>query len=227
MRGRVRGARVLVAAVVLGVVAACAGQPSALPTIGSPTPSPTASPVTGDRSAQLARQWELTGAPLPADWPDVPLPRGTEVVTAYAIGSEPRRTWTATFAADTGTALDAARPVVQALRKRDYVPIAEYVGDADTNTGLYSFAAPTFAVYIVLGEDAGRPNLIITVRGSTAPDAGLPTVTEPIKPRPGQTIAPSAPAPSTTSPPTGSPPPSGSPSPSGSTTPSPTPSTTP
>ena len=41
------------------------------------------------------------------------------------------------------------------------------MGAAETNTGLYSFSAPTFAVYVVLGEDDGQPNLVLTVRGST------------------------------------------------------------
>jgi len=149
------------------VVSGCGGTPLAPPTIGSPSPTPTRTAITFDRSAQLAREWELSGVPLPADWPDVPLPRGAEVVTAYAIGAEPRRTWTATFTAEGGTALDLAEPVVAALRKREYVPIAEYVGAAETNTGLYSFAAPTFAVYVVLGEDDGQPNVVLTVRGST------------------------------------------------------------
>jgi hypothetical protein len=141
--------------------------PDPKPTIGSP--SPTAAPTSAamDRALQLARTWKLTGAPLPEDWPDVPLPKGAEVVTAYAIGSPPRRTWTATFTTDSGTALDLAEPVVAALRKREYVPIAQYVGAAETNTGLYSFAAPTFAVYVVLGEDDGQPNVVLTIRGSS------------------------------------------------------------
>ena len=136
--------------------------------------SPTA--ATG-RAAELARTWRLTGAELPEDWPDIPLPKNTEVVTAYAIGTQPRRTWTATFAADTGTALALVQPVVSAMRERGYVPIAEFVGDAATNTGLFSFAAPTFAVYLVLGEDDGRPNVVLTVRGTTDTSAGLPTAT--------------------------------------------------
>ncbi len=61
------------------------------------------------------------------------------------------------------------------LRARGYRPIAEYVGAASTNTGLYSFAAPSFAVYVVLGEDDGRPNLVITVRGSTSEAVPLPS----------------------------------------------------
>ena len=145
-----------------------AAEPQARPTIGSPSPTPTPSASGPDRAQELAEKWKLTGAPLPEDWPDVPLPKGAEVVTAYAIGALPRRTWTATFTTDSGTALDMAEPIVAALRKREYVPIAEYVGAAETNTGLYSFAAPTFAVYVVLGEDDGQPNLVITVRGSTA-----------------------------------------------------------
>ncbi len=145
-----------------------AGPPQAVPTIGSPTPTPRQTTAAFDRSRQLAREWGLTGALLPADWPDVPLPEGAEVVTAYAIGSLPRRTWTATFTTDGGTAMDMAKPVVAALRARKYVPIAEYVGAAETNTGLYSFSAPGFAVYVVLGEDDGRPNLVLTVRGATA-----------------------------------------------------------
>jgi hypothetical protein len=144
-----------------------AAEPQARPTIGSPAPTPTPSTSGRDRAAELAEKWKLTGAPLPEDWPDVPLPKGAEVVTAYAIGALPRRTWTATFTTDSGTALDMAEPIVAALRRREYVPIAEYVGAAETNTGLYSFAAPTFAVYVVLGEDDGQPNLVITVRGST------------------------------------------------------------
>ena len=147
-----------------------AAEPQARPTIGSPSPTPTQTTAAATEPFSWPEQWELTGAPLPDDWPDVPLPEGAEVVTAYAIGSMPRRTWTATFTTDSGTALDMAEPIVAALRARDYVPIAEYVGAAETNTGLYSFAAPTFAVYVVLGEDDGQPNLVITVRGST----GLP-----------------------------------------------------
>jgi hypothetical protein len=162
-RGCRRGTALAVAGLVL---AGCAGSPEPLPTIGSPDPTPTQVSVAADRPAQLAREWDLTGAPLPADWPDVPVPRGTEVVTAYAIGSEPRRTWTATFVADRGTALDLSEPVVAILRERGYVPIAEYVGPASTNTGLYSFAAPSFAAYVVLGEDDGRPNVVITIRGA-------------------------------------------------------------
>ena len=148
--------------------------PAALPTIGSPSPSASAVEVDLGRAAELAEEWDLVGVDLPADWPDVPLPEGTEVITAYAIGAEPRRTWTATFAADRGTALDLAEPVVAELRSRDYQPIAEYVGAAATNTGLYSFAAPSFAVYVVLGEDDGRPNIVITVRGSTSGSVPLP-----------------------------------------------------
>ncbi len=116
------------------------------------------------------------------------------MVTAYAIGAEPRRTWTATFAADEGTALDIAEPVVAALRERGYMPIAEYVGDAATNTGLYSFAADTFAVYVVLGEDDGQPNVVITVRGTTDPNVGLPGASASGFVAPG-TSAPSNPAP--------------------------------
>jgi hypothetical protein len=157
-----------------------AAEPLPRPTIGSPTPTPTQAEAAADRAQELAEEWELTGAPLPEDWPDVPLPKGAEVVTAYAIGSPPRRTWTATFTTNSGTALDMAEPIVKALRKREYVPIAEYVGAAETNTGLYSFAAPAFAIYVVLGDDDGQPNLVITVRGSTGSDGtdapgGLPS----------------------------------------------------
>ena len=161
---------------VVAALGACGSpEPAALPTIGSPSPSVSEMPVDTGRAVELAREWDLQGAALPADWPDVPLPAGTEVVTAYAIGAEPRRTWTATFAADRGTALDLAEPVVAELRARGYRPIAEYVGAASTNTGLYSFAAPSFAVYVVLGEDDGRPNLVITVRGSTSEAVPLPS----------------------------------------------------
>ena len=163
-----------VAAAILAT-SGCSGQPAAIPTIGSPAPIPTASATALDRGAELARTWNLTGAALPDDWPDIPLPEATEVTTAYAIGSEPRRTWTATFSADRGTALDLAAPVVKELRARGYVPIAEYVGAAQTNTGLYSFAAPMFAVYVVLGEDDGHPNLVITVRGSAREDDSIAT----------------------------------------------------
>jgi hypothetical protein len=164
--GTTRAALVLCAGLL--VLGGCtAEEPTARPTIGSPSPTPTQATAAFDRARQLAKQWDLTGAPLPEDWPDVPLPKGAEVVTAYAIGSPPRRTWTATFTTDTGTALDMADPIVAALRKREYVPIAEYVGAAETNTGLYSFAAPAFAIYVVLGEDDGQPNVVLTVRGST------------------------------------------------------------
>ncbi len=168
------------------------GEPQPRPTIGSPSPTSTPSATTFDRSLELAREWELTGALLPADWPDVPLPRGAEVVTAYAIGSPPRRTWTATFTTDSGTALDMAEPIVAALRIRQYVPIAEYVGAAETNTGLYSFSAPTFSVYVVLGEDDGQPNLVLTVRGST----GRPGSASPSRQPTG------TPSPTSTAPPT-------------------------
>jgi hypothetical protein len=174
--GRTQAALVLCTGLVLGGCAGGAGgEPQATPTIGSPSPSPTPSQATAgvDRPAELAREWDLTGVPLPADWPDVPLPAGAEVVTAYAIGSLPRRTWTATFTTNGGTALDMAEPVVAELRAREYVPIAEYVGAAQTNTGLYSFASPTSAVYVVLGEDDGQPNLVLTVRGSTGAESGL------------------------------------------------------
>lgn len=175
MWGRSQTGRAAAIAAGILLLTACAGQPAAVPTIGSPTPTPSQSSLASDRPAELARTWDLTGAPLPADWPDIPLPKGTEVVTAYAIGNEPRRTWTATFSTDQGTALDLAEPVVEALRERGYIPIAEYVGAAETNTGLYSFAAPTFAVYVVLGEDNDRPNVVITVRGTTDEQAGLPS----------------------------------------------------
>jgi hypothetical protein len=172
----------LVAIAALGTSACSDPAPVALPTIGSPSPSASPTAVDTGRAAQLADEWDLEGAPLPSDWPDVPLPAGTEVITAYAIGAEPRRTWTATFAADRGTALDLAEPVVNTLRARGYQPIAEYVGAASTNTGLYSFAAPTFAVYVVLGEDDGRPNIVITIRGSTDPNVGLPNDLAPTPP---------------------------------------------
>lgn len=158
----------------VAVLTGCAGTPAALPTIGAPAPtsSAVASPSNGAES--LAQEWDLRGAALPADWPDIPLPAGTDVITAYAIDSEPQRTWTATFASDRGTAIDLAEPVVEELRKRGFAPVAQYVGGAATNTGLYSFAGPGIAVYVVLGEDDGRPNVVITARGSSQPSA-LPT----------------------------------------------------
>ncbi|HEX6887558.1 MAG TPA: hypothetical protein VF143_05570, partial [Candidatus Nanopelagicales bacterium] len=110
-----------VAAAIAGLgllLTGCAGSPEPLPTIGSPTPTPTEIALAAERPALLARRWDLDGAPLPADWPDVPVPKGTEVITAYGIGTEPRRTWTATFSADRGTALDLAEPVVGELRER-------------------------------------------------------------------------------------------------------------
>ncbi len=168
MHGPRRSWRVLAVGAALIALSGCSGQPAAVPTIGSPAPSVSPSASLADRGTELAETWNLTGVRLPGDWPDIPLPEGTEVTTAYAIGAEPRRTWTATFSADRGTALDLAEPVVKALRARGYVPVAEYVGAAETNTGLYSFAAPTFAVYVVLGEDDGHPNLVITVRGSSS-----------------------------------------------------------
>ena len=174
-RWAARAAAVAGLALAPAALAGCAEAPQPVPTIGSPSPSASAPTQGADRAAALAKEWGLSGQPLPGDWPDVPLPRDTEVVTAYAIGAEPRRTWTATFTTDRGTALDLAEPVVAELRDRGYVPIAEYVGAASTNTGLYSFAAPTFAIYVVLGEDDGRPNVVITVRGSTDPSAGLPS----------------------------------------------------
>lgn len=208
-------ALVALSAGLLALGGCSSGAPQARPTIGSPTPTPTASAAAFDRALELAREWELTGEPLPADWPDVPLPRGAEVVTAYAIGSLPRRTWTATFTTDGGTALDLADPIVAALRERDYVPIAEYVGAAETNTGLYSFAAPAYNIYVVLGEDDGRPNVVLTVRGSTGspetPGIGgqLPTGTA--MPTPEQPVSPTAPPPTTS--------PSGATAPSGTATP--------
>lgn len=194
-RWAARAAAVAVVALAASPLAGCAGSPEPVPTIGSPAPSGSASTKVVDRAAELAEQWQLIGVPLPGDWPDVPLPKGSEVVTAYAIGAEPRRTWTATFTTDRGTALDLAEPVVAELRERGYVPIAEYVAEASTNTGLYSFAAPSFAVYVVLGEDDGRPNVVITVRGSTDPSAGLPSDLATLVPSGTATpAAPSAPA---------------------------------
>ena len=114
----------------------------------------------------MGAHWSTTARRLP----DAPPPQGSEVVTAYAIGSLPRRTWTATFTTNAGTALDMAEPIVAELRDREYVPIAEYAGAADTNTGLFSFAVPTFNICVVLGEDDGQPNVVITVRGSTGPE---------------------------------------------------------
>lgn len=187
MRGTTSGR--VAASMACGVLllAGCtSSEPQARPTIGSPSPTPSSSPtaVSDSRAAQLAKTWELSGADLPADWPDVPLPKGTEVVTAYAIGAEPRRTWTATFTGDSGTALDMAQPVIEELADRGYVPIAEYVGAAQTNTGLFSFAAPTFAVYVVLGDDDGQPNLVLTVRGSPDDTAGAPDLDSSIAPIP-------------------------------------------
>ncbi len=171
MRGSTTGRTVALATCALALVAGCAGPPAQpVPTIGSPSASTAPSATPTQRPDALAAQWDLSGTALPADWPDdVPLPRGTEVVSAYAIGTDPRRTWSATFTTPRGTALDMAEPVVAALRDLDYVPIAEYVGAPETNTGLFSFAAPAFAVYVVLGEDDGQPNVVITVRGSTEP----------------------------------------------------------
>jgi len=203
---RARSPRVAAVALAVALAGGCGGQPAAIPTIGSPSPTPSLTGLPSDRSAELAEKWDLTGADLPADWPDVPVPEGTEVITAYAVGAEPRRTWTATFAADRGTALDLAEPVVAELRERGYVPISEYTGAASTNTGLFSFAAPTFAVYVVLGEDNGRPNLVMTIRGSTDESAGLP---------PGATTPPGAAPPASedaTDEPSTSESPSGSPS---------------
>lgn len=171
------------------LLAGCAGAPHEVPTIGAPAPSASSSPPLSDWPRELASTWNLTGARLPEDWPDIPLPRGSEVVTAYAIGTPPTRTWTATFSADRGTALDLAGPVVDALRERGYTPIAQYVGAAETNTGLYSFAAPTFAVYVVLGEDDGYPNVVITVRGGDA--EGLTPSALPSQPTPAVSATPS------------------------------------
>jgi hypothetical protein len=186
------GGRVLVALCVAALVAGCGPQePAPRPTIGSPSPAAAQSAEVEDRTSQLAREWDLTGVPLPNDWPDVPLPRGTQVVTAYAIGALPRRTWTATFTTTSGTALDMAKPVVQALRERGFTPIAEYVGAAATNTGLYSFAAPSFAVYVVLGEDDGQPNLVITVRGSDGQGTDQPAPDVEIDPQARASSAPS------------------------------------
>ena len=79
MRPRLAFAGVLL---VLAPLSGCAGQPTAIPTIGSPEPVAGVSPsMSSVRSAELARQWKLTGNDLPEDWPDVPLPTGTEVIT--------------------------------------------------------------------------------------------------------------------------------------------------
>jgi hypothetical protein len=211
-----RPAAAVVAAAALLLASGCgAGEPAALPTIGSPSPSATPSPVDTGRAAALAKEWDLVGVPLPDDWPDIPLPAGTEVTTAYAIGAEPRRTWTATFAADRGTALDMAEPIVAEMRSRGYRPIAEYVGAAATNTGLYSFAAPTFAVFVILGEDNGRPNVGITVRGTNDPNGALPPELIPTLP---ETTPPASPgeSPATDAEPSDGPTPSLSPQPSAS-----------
>lgn len=177
---RARPTRAATGLLLVALAAGCSsGQTSAAPTIGSPAPVvETTALATPTADSELMAAYDLTGVELPADWPDIPLPKGTEVVTAYAIGDPPQRTWSATFTQDTGTALTMAEPVVETLRERGYTPIAAYSGEAQTNTGLFSFAAPTFAVYVVLGEDDGLPNVTITVRGTTDLDAGLPTETE-------------------------------------------------
>lgn len=164
-------ARSAAAACFLLTVGACAGTtPAALPTVGataggtsSTSPPP---PTEGGSSAALAAEYGLTGMALPADWPTgVPLPSGTRVVSAFAIGEDPDRTWSASFVGPADTGADKlAKPIVKALKKDGFEPTSEYHDPDDVDSGLYGLAGRDLAVYLVLGETDGHPSIVMSVR---------------------------------------------------------------
>lgn len=158
------------------VLAACSGTAQTPPTIGAPldSQSATASAAPG-RPDQLRAKWDLTGVDLPNDWPDVPVPKGTTVASAYAVDSAPRRTWTASFLSesDKRTASKMAKPVAAALLDAGYQPVSAYTPD-DPNAGLLSFSGPQYSVYLVLGDRDGHPNVVMTVRQRGADESGTP-----------------------------------------------------
>jgi hypothetical protein len=176
------------------VLAGCASPAYRPPVIGAPTPSAATSATQAPgRSEQLRQTWQLTGVDLPSDWPEVPLPKGSNVASAYAVDSAPRRTWTASFvgkSSSTGkpvTALAMSKPVTKALLKAGYQPVSAYSAPGDANAGLFSFAGKDYSVYLVLGDLDGHPNIVMTVRqrdpgGASAsatwptPSAALPSV---------------------------------------------------
>lgn len=119
---------------------------------------------TSAQGGRLRAKYQLSGMELPADWPAVPAPRGTRVVSAYGIGEEPNRTWSASFvgAASAG-ANKLAKPVVAALKANGFQPVSEYLDPSDSSSGLYSLRSTQLAVYLVLGELDGHPNIVMTV----------------------------------------------------------------
>ncbi len=158
-------------------LAGCSAGGGERPVIGVPAPSvtPTETVEAMATRTALAVQWELTGASLPADWPDLPLPKGARVVTAYGVGTGDERSWTGTFTAESGTAADLARPMVASLRRLDFQTRTQYLGADRTNSGIFSLADDDFEVFIVLGEDGGRPSVAVTVRRPGPADTSDPT----------------------------------------------------
>ncbi|MGV1003445.1 MAG: hypothetical protein ACOYEV_01510 [Candidatus Nanopelagicales bacterium] len=154
----------------------CASTPLAtpddMPTVGAPqtvTASPTGEPtVAAGSGARIAEKYNLTGMALPADWPSaVPVPAGTRVVSAFAIGESPQRTWSASFLGSSDTGADKlAKPVVKKLRKAGFAPTSEYHDPQDADSGLYGLSNKKLAVYLVLGETDGHPSIVMTVRQS-------------------------------------------------------------
>lgn len=212
-------------------LAGCSGPEAALPVVGAPAPSPTTTVTEAPgRADQLRTQYQLTGIDLPSDWPDVPVPPGTSVSSAYAIDASPRRTWTASFVGSASkgapTAEALASPVIKALEKAGYQPISAFT-NPDEDAGLYGFEGPNYSVYLVLGDLDGQPNIVMTVRqrgskqagptSSSLPSGTLPPLatqsaptgpTAPSSPTVPPASTPTAPTPTVTAP-TGAPGPAG------------------
>lgn len=132
-----------------------ASSPSTLPV--TPTPS--------DQPPGLREKYQLSGMELPADWPAVPVPRATRVVSAYGIDVKPNRTWSASFVGATSTSANKlAKPVVKSLKADGFQRVSEYLDPSDSSSGLYSLRSSQLSVYLVLGELDGHPNVVMTVR---------------------------------------------------------------
>lgn len=160
-------------ALLLLLLTGCGSAQTDAPVVGSPSPELSSQPpTTPGRPGQLRARWNLTGIDLPSDWPDIPLPKGTQVASAYAVDSPPRRTWTASFIGQDGTALELAKPIIKQLAKLGYVPVSAYSATADADAGLFGFTGDHYSVYLMLGEVDGKPNLLITVRQQGTRDSG-------------------------------------------------------
>lgn len=159
------GGTLLASGLTLALLAGCGATNVDTPVIGSPSAAPSSGPpTTPGRPGQLRAQWNLSGIDLPGDWPDIALPKDTQVASAYAVGSPPRRTWTASFIGESGTANELAKPIIKQLTKDGYTPVSAYTATADADAGLFGFSGEQYSVYLMLGEVDGRPNLLMTIR---------------------------------------------------------------